>query len=483
MRTPGLLVVIVLLGVLAGPLFAYSAGVQLLPPDQSVEGSVVLSDADQAAAYQITVSDDVFAIRVEITDAPADLDLYLSDTDGEVVAYSELTDYNESLFLSRLTDPALLSGRFTLEVAYGYDRPPLAHGVRLDEIPFRVQVHTIRLRPTDTLRPGDTITGELIPENAMVAFYRVIVPEHVNTLRLDISDTDADADLFLSYRGMPADPFQADHVSQTLRSSESIVIDRSSAPALRTGTYYLLVADQVALDSGAEFHLSVSDTADAPPELGVVPVLPTPASDLDRALLATVEVIAGSGGGGSGCILSSAGVVLTNFHVVRADNGQPDPDLTLGVSLDNARPPVELFRAEVIEYSEELDLALLRVTGDRYGRQLSPEIEFPFLNLRVGEPSIGEALEFVGYPGVGGTGSRASITFTTGVVAGFQRTASGSLIKTDGEINSGSSGGAALDTAYRLVGVPTSVVGEDSGQLAYIVPVTDIPSDWMEHIR
>ncbi|MEE8441764.1 MAG: serine protease, partial [Spirochaetia bacterium] len=210
---------------------------------------------------------------------------------------------------------------------------------------------------------------------------------------------------------------------------------------------------------------------------------PEVSSDLDRVLLATVEVLTGSGGGGSGCLLSASGIVLTNWHVVRADDGSPDTDITIGLSLDHARPPVELFRAEVIEYSEERDLALLRITGNRYGFPLAPGFELPYVDLRDGAAAIGDELRFVGYPGIGGTGSRASITYTTGVVAGFQRTAYGYFIKTDGEINSGSSGGAALDDSFRLVGVPASIVGEESGQLAYVVPVTAIPDSWMGHLR
>ena len=105
------------------------------------------------------------------------------------------------------------------------------------------------------------------------------------------------------------------------------------------------------------------------------------------------------------------------------------------------------------------------------------------MELRATAVSIGDSLHFVGYPGIGGTGSRASITYTLGVVAGFQQTSYGYEIKTDGEINSGSSGGAALDSSFRLVGVPTSIVGEESGQLAYIVPVSAIPPAWMRRLR
>jgi S1-C subfamily serine protease len=138
-----------------------------------------------------------------------------------------------------------------------------------------------------------------------------------------------------------------------------------------------------------------------------------------------------------------------------------------------------MFQARVVEYSAERDLALLRITASRYGAELPADFTFPSLQRRSERPDIGEPLRLVGYPGIGGTGSRASITYTTGVVAGFQLTDYGYTIKTDGEINSGSSGGAALDEAYRLIGIPTSILGEDAGQLGYIVPVSAIPDSWL----
>jgi len=475
--------VLILASALPGIAWTYSGPTRLLSLDRPVTGTVAVGDERQTTTYNLTIRDDVFAIRVELSGAAADLDLFLSDGRGELVAYSELADYNEHLYLSRVTEPALWSGRFTLEVVYQYDRPPSGEGPQLTEIPYRLVVESVRPEPLATLRPGRQITGRLLPENSMTALYRIVVPEAADHLRLDVSETDADVDLFLFHGDVHADPFTADHLAQTLRSSESIVLNRFSSPPLRSGIYHLLVLDQVTLEQEASFRLSVSDTPDAPSHLRGVPSLPALSSELDRVLLATVEVLAGSGGGGSGCLLSSSGIVLTNWHVVQAADGSADTDITIGLSLDHTRPPAELFRAEVIEHSEERDLALLRITGDRYGLPLISALDLPHIQLGNGPMAIGDELQFVGYPGIGGTGSRASITYTRGVVAGFQQTAYGYSIKTDGEINSGSSGGAALDAAFRLVGVPTSIVGEESGQLAYIVPVTAIPASWLRHLR
>ncbi|MFW5843717.1 MAG: trypsin-like peptidase domain-containing protein [Spirochaetota bacterium] len=81
-----------------------------------------------------------------------------------------------------------------------------------------------------------------------------------------------------------------------------------------------------------------------------------------------------------------------------------------------------------------------------------------------------------------GTGSRVTITYTRGVVSGFEETSVGTIIKSDAEINEGNSGGAALNDEFELVGLPTQVVGFDAGQLAYIYPVGLIPEEWLRTI-
>jgi S1-C subfamily serine protease len=96
---------------------------------------------------------------------------------------------------------------------------------------------------------------------------------------------------------------------------------------------------------------------------------------------------------------------------------------------------------------------------------------------------MGQPLTIIGYPGIGGTGSRSSISITKGIVSGFQRTPFGTIIKTDAEINGGNSGGAAINAYYELVGLPTMVVNEDAGQMGFIHPVNLLPRDWVDLIE
>jgi S1-C subfamily serine protease len=96
---------------------------------------------------------------------------------------------------------------------------------------------------------------------------------------------------------------------------------------------------------------------------------------------------------------------------------------------------------------------------------------------------VGDPIWLVGYPSTGGQGSRVTITCTRGVVSGFEASDFGYVIKTDAEITSGNSGGAALDDEGRLVGVPTSLVELGSGQLAFVHPLSAMPEEWLAILR
>jgi hypothetical protein len=106
--------------------------------------------------------------------------------------------------------------------------------------------------------------------------------------------------------------------------------------------------------------------------------------------------------------------------------------------------------------------------------------------LKVGDSDdvrTGDPIRILGYPGVGGT----SITVTDGIVSGRfpAATKGGPWIKTDAAIAGGNSGGTALDTEGRLIGVPTQVAGlrceneEDSAvscdgySLGFIRPINE----------
>jgi S1-C subfamily serine protease len=55
------------------------------------------------------------------------------------------------------------------------------------------------------------------------------------------------------------------------------------------------------------------------------------------------------------------------------------------------------------------------------------------------------------------------------------------VIKTDAEITSGNSGGAAVDAEGRLIGIPASTIENGAGQIGFVHPVALVPEAWRVH--
>jgi S1-C subfamily serine protease len=181
--------------------------------------------------------------------------------------------------------------------------------------------------------------------------------------------------------------------------------------------------------------------------------------EISRASVQIIAAQEGAGGlepmwSGSGTIISPDGQILTNCHVAC---GAPVLIISLTTSPDN--PPEPTYIAEITNYNEDLDLALLRLTSDIDGNPVSSP-GLPYLEVgNSDELHLGDKIYIFGYPGVGGD----TITFTTGSVSGFESADVGGgqqqrvNIKTDAGIASGNSGGTAVDLSGRLVAVPTAV--------------------------
>lgn len=149
---------------------------------------------------------------------------------------------------------------------------------------------------------------------------------------------------------------------------------------------------------------------------------------------------------GSGVIVSSDGVVITNNHVIR------DAD-EIRVSLADRRE----FDAELILKDERTDLAVLRLKADG---QTFPTV--PFADSDGVE--VGDLVLAIGDPfGVGQT-------VTQGIVSALARTQVGIsdyqfFIQTDAAINPGNSGGALIDMSGRLVGINSAIYSRSGGSL------------------
>ncbi len=147
---------------------------------------------------------------------------------------------------------------------------------------------------------------------------------------------------------------------------------------------------------------------------------------------------------GSGVVVSKAGHILTNFHVI-------DGAEEILVALSDGRQA----NAKVIGVDPETDLGVLKI-------ELPDLHVLPFATqetLRVGDVVLA-----IGNPfGVGQT-------TTMGIVSALGRDGLGmnvyeNFIQTDAAINPGNSGGALIDTQGKLVGINTAIYSQSGGSL------------------
>jgi Do/DeqQ family serine protease len=157
---------------------------------------------------------------------------------------------------------------------------------------------------------------------------------------------------------------------------------------------------------------------------------------------------------GSGVIVRSDGVIVTNNHVVEGGT-----DIT--VALSDRRE----FQARILLADSRTDLAILKI-------DLPAGEKLPVLQIDDSADSqVGDLVLAIGDPfGVGQT-------VTNGIISAINRTAdpngdSGAYIQTDAAINPGNSGGALVDMDGELIGVNSFILsrsGTSSG-VGFAIP-------------
>ncbi len=149
---------------------------------------------------------------------------------------------------------------------------------------------------------------------------------------------------------------------------------------------------------------------------------------------------------GSGVVVSSDGIVLTNNHVV---DGADEIRVTTADKRE--------FPAKVIGTDAKSDVAVLRLSGDV--KSLHP--------IEIGDSSrlrLGDVVLAIGNPfGVGQT-------ITMGIVSAKGRANVGiaayeDFIQTDAAINPGNSGGALVDMEGKLIGINTAILSRTGGNM------------------
>ena len=157
-------------------------------------------------------------------------------------------------------------------------------------------------------------------------------------------------------------------------------------------------------------------------------------------------------GTGSGFIINSDGVILTNYHVVKGAS-------QLSVKLTDQ----SVHKAHVLGTDSRNDLALVKIDA---GRKL------PTLSLGDSDSLVvGQKVDAIGNPfGFDGT-------FTTGVVSSLGRSIQTEeeklegMIQTDAAINPGNSGGPLLDSHGNVIGINTAIYGEGNVGIGFAMPI------------
>ena len=179
---------------------------------------------------------------------------------------------------------------------------------------------------------------------------------------------------------------------------------------------------------------------------------------------------------GSGVLVSSSGHILTNAHVLENCSGEIHI-----ATVQNVDTKSEItYTAKLLKIDSNLDLALLLITSHISGYVISEEFDY-FEMKSSSDLQLGESLEIWGYPSSRGDGITYSlnINLTKGTVSGFEQDTNykRGWIVTDADISYGNSGGAALDTTGKLIGMPTFGVTEGASWIGYL-RTSDVLEDW-----
>ncbi|MBP0017243.1 MAG: trypsin-like peptidase domain-containing protein [Cyanobacteria bacterium SBLK] len=193
-----------------------------------------------------------------------------------------------------------------------------------------------------------------------------------------------------------------------------------------------------------------------------LPLLPAPSAraqifDEDTSISVyekaspAVVSLEGSGATGSGSIVRSDGLILTNAHVVEGLS-------LVKVILSDGRE----FEGEVLGFAESgLDLAVVQIRGAAN----LPTIAFATPGaVRVGQQAFAIGSPF-GFQG----------TYTTGIVSRIDPEKG--LIQTDAAINPGNSGGPLLNSRGELIGVNTAIYSRGNAGnigIGFAIPVEQV---------
>lgn len=196
------------------------------------------------------------------------------------------------------------------------------------------------------------------------------------------------------------------------------------------------------------------------PDLADLPLSDSARVRLERARGSVIQIrsffgnAATSATHGSGFATGDDDLIVTNYHVVSAAVLYPGQYRLEFLTDDN-----RLGRLQVMAIDVRNDLALVKATED--------DLDLPPLRLREEIPRQGERAYSIGFP------LDLGLTITEGVANGLVASGLEARIHYTGAINSGMSGGPALDARGAVYGVNVSLISNRQ-LVGFVVPARHI---------
>jgi hypothetical protein len=190
-----------------------------------------------------------------------------------------------------------------------------------------------------------------------------------------------------------------------------------------------------------------------------------------------VNIVCDNDNGGSGVIFTSDGLIITNNHVVEGSTtcliSIPNPDTGKIEEVYEAIPTITKT------LSKKYDVATLKINDifiDEDGKIWGsyPIKVTPFILPNTCDTNaiskLGDSIRVYGYPVTSGG---VNLTITDGIISSF--TNEGEILTT-AQIDSGNSGGLAIDQNGCWLGIPSAVVSGDYQNLGVIIPGSVVKS-------
>ncbi len=189
---------------------------------------------------------------------------------------------------------------------------------------------------------------------------------------------------------------------------------------------------------------------------------------------------------GSGVVWNEDGDIITNNHVIPQDDEYITADYCLVYFIDSETGVTNAaFYADPYVLngtSEDYDLAMLEIgeglpdeNGYQYKEMVFPAISFETCPEEETAIELGEKVIILGYPDYTGG---YNLTVSEGIVSSYT---SDGLISTTAKVDSGNSGGLAVDQNGCMLGIPSAVNLGDYENMGIVIP-SGLVMDFLDEV-